>query len=48
MALQIRTTAGPSSVVRWVLSGGPYTVLSQAPATVHVFAQLNGSGNFRT
>jgi hypothetical protein len=26
VALDIRTTAGPSRVVQWVLSGGPYTV----------------------
>ncbi|WP_353362016.1 hypothetical protein [Mycobacterium sp.] len=25
---EIRTLAGPSSVVQWVLSGGPYTVSS--------------------
>ena len=25
-ALEIRTVAGPSRVVQWVLSGGPYTV----------------------
>ena len=25
---EIRTVAGPSSVVQWVLSGGPYTVWS--------------------
>jgi hypothetical protein len=27
-ALEMRTVAGPSSVVQWVLSGGPYTVAS--------------------
>jgi hypothetical protein len=27
--LEMRTVAGPSSVVQWVLSGGPYTVSSQ-------------------
>ena len=26
LAEEIRTLAGPSSVVQWVLSGGPYTV----------------------
>ena len=28
-ALEMRTVAGPSSAVQWVLSGGPYTVSSQ-------------------
>ena len=27
--VEMRTAAGPSSVVQWVLSGGPYTVSSQ-------------------
>jgi hypothetical protein len=26
---EIRTVAGPSSAVQWVLSGGPYTTVSQ-------------------
>jgi len=26
--LEIRTVAGPSSVVQWMLSGGPYSVWS--------------------
>jgi hypothetical protein len=29
VALEIRTTAGPSSAVQCVLSGGPYTTASQ-------------------
>ena len=28
VVLEIRTVAGPSSVVQWVLSGGPYTTAS--------------------
>jgi hypothetical protein len=27
--LEIRTVAGPSRALQWVLSGGPYTVWSQ-------------------
>ena len=30
--VEMRTVAGPSSVVQWVLSGGPYTVWSQIAA----------------
>jgi hypothetical protein len=35
--LEMRTVAGPASVVQCVLSGGPYTVSSQA-RHVHVYA----------
>jgi hypothetical protein len=31
--IEIRTAAGPSSVVQWVLSGGPYTVSSHTRHT---------------
>jgi hypothetical protein len=31
--VEIRTAAGPSSVVQWVLSGGPYTVSSHTRHT---------------